>query len=70
MRAFTIRWCTGFRDIFSDEGHKATFIHKMTHVWQGCNNGAWSGTYQAKSAYAQLKEGARDIKGRCARYHS
>jgi len=59
--AFTIRWDTGFRDIMSDEGRKATFIHEMTHVWQGCNNGAWSGTYQAKSAYAQLKEGVRDI---------
>lgn len=59
--AFTIRWGTGFRDIMGDEGRKATFIHEMTHVWQGCNNGAWSGTYQAKSAYAQLKEGLRDI---------
>ncbi len=59
--AFTIRWGTGYRDIMGDEGRKATFIHEMTHVWQGCNNGAWSGTYQAKSAYAQLKEGVRDI---------
>lgn len=58
---FTIRWGTGFRDIMGDEGRRATFIHEMTHVWQGCNNGRWSGTYQAKSVYAQVREGVRDI---------
>ncbi|WP_294325641.1 peptidoglycan-binding domain-containing protein [uncultured Sphingomonas sp.] len=40
---------------------RATFIHEMTHVWQGCNNGHWSGTYQAKSVVAQVREGVRDI---------
>lgn len=59
--AFTIRWSTGFRNIMGDEGRKATFIHEMTHVWQGCNNGVWSGTYQAKSVAAQVREGVRDI---------
>ena len=58
---FTIRWSTGFRDIMGDKGRKATFIHEMTHVWQGCNNGAWSGTYQAKSVAGQVTEGIRDI---------
>lgn len=51
--AFTIRWIEGFHDILSDERYRATFIHEMTHVWQGCNNGRWSGTYQTKSIAAQ-----------------
>jgi hypothetical protein len=59
--AFTIRWGKGFVNIMGDEGRKATFIHEMTHVWQGCNNGRWTGTYQAKSVSAQVTEGVRDI---------
>lgn len=58
---FTIRWIKGHQDILSDEGRKATFIHEMTHVWQGCNNGVWSGTYQAKSLGSQTAAGIRDI---------
>ena len=59
--AFTIHWVRGFHDIMGDEGRKATFIHEMTHVWQGCNNGRWSGTYQVKSVVAQTNAGIRDI---------
>ncbi|KQM62177.1 MULTISPECIES: peptidoglycan-binding protein [unclassified Sphingomonas] len=58
---FTIRWPEGFHDIMRNPGRRATFIHEMTHVWQGCNNGRWSGTYQAKSVVAQVTEGVRDI---------
>ena len=57
----TIHWRAGFMDIMSDEGRKATFIHEMTHVWQGNNNGRWTGTYQAKSVAAQTSAGVRDI---------
>lgn len=59
--AFTIRWIRGYAGIMGDDGDKATFIHEMTHVWQGCNNGAWSGTYQVKSVVAQVRDGVRDI---------
>ncbi len=59
--SFTIRWRAGFANVMADEGRKATFIHEMTHVWQGCNNGRWSGTYMAKSVAAQLTDGVRDI---------
>lgn len=59
--SFTIRWKNGFINVMGDEGRKATFIHEMTHVWQGSNNGRLSGTYQAKSVAAQVGAGLRDI---------
>ena len=58
---FTIHWAPGYRGILGDRRLESTFIHEMTHVWQGNNNGILAGTYQYKSVFAQVKEGVRDI---------
>lgn len=57
---FTIHWKTGFVDVMGDALRRSTLIHEMTHVWQGSNNGRWSGTYQVKSAAAQLSSSLHD----------
>jgi hypothetical protein len=59
--SFTIRWAAGFVDIMGNAARKATLIHELTHVWQGSNNGRWSGTYQARSVGAQVSAGVRNI---------
>lgn len=58
---FTIHWAPGYNGILGHPNLMSTFIHEMTHVWQGNNNGILAGTYQYKSVFAQVEEGVRDI---------
>lgn len=58
---WTIRWKDGYTNILGDAHRKATFIHELVHAWQGDTNGHLSGTYQARSAGAQLLNGVADI---------
>lgn len=40
----------------------STFIHELTHVWQG-NNGIYPTVYMAQSIVAQVGQGLKDIFG-------
>lgn len=45
----------------SSECMKATFIHELTHVWQGQYSGMNSMSYMTQSAWYQVRHGVRDI---------
>ncbi|MEG3086657.1 peptidoglycan-binding domain-containing protein [Sphingomonas sp. PB4P5] len=57
---YVILWEAGFSDVVGDPSRKATFIHEMTHVWQG-NNGQTPGFFMQQSVVAQLRSGVADV---------
>lgn len=59
---FHIRWSANVYSLGVREAREqGTFIHEMTHVWQG-NNGVFPAWYMAESAAAQGSHGIRDIR--------
>lgn len=57
---YIILWNRGYSDVVGDPSRKATFIHEMTHVWQG-NNGQTATFFMQQSAVAQLRSGVADV---------
>ncbi len=69
---YTIFW--GNHDVFGrgadacDGETRVSFIHELTHVWQGQHHGRTSQGYMLRSAIAQCTHGARDVlAARCWR---
>lgn len=57
-----ILWAGAWQVNVATQGEemRATFIHELTHVWQS-RYGNYAMSYMADSAWAQLKEGTKDI---------